>query len=184
MDDQETARTYTLKLTGGGVTFERQVAEAEALAVLSIVMGGRRLDAPVRDGIRGTESTGLSATPTGLSEGEYLEQSGADKNSERILALGAYLEDELGQQSFTRSDVREAFDRAREPLPGNFARDFALAASNRWLSEVRGSDGDFRLTGTGRKLVEARFVGDTRPSGRSRRRRRSRAGNGDAQAEE
>ena len=184
MDDQVVGRTYTLKLTGGGVTVERELGEAEALSILSIVMGGRRLDAPVRDGALATGSAASPGTPTGLTEGEYLEQSGADKYPEKIVALGAYLEDELGQQSFTRSDVREAFERAREPLPGNFARDFSVAASNRWISEVRNSDGDFRLTTTGRKLVQARFVGDARPSGRSRRKRRSKAGQGDAQADE
>lgn len=179
MEDDTPVPSYRLTLTGGGLNLERQIGESEALSIVSIVMGGRRGDAPLRDG-----GSTTSDAPTGLTEGEYLEQSGADKYPEKMLALGAYIEDELGQVSFTRNDVREAFERAREPLPGNFARDFGVALSNRWIAEVRGSKDDFHVTGTGKKIVNAKFAADARPTTRPRRRRRARPGNGDGQADE
>jgi hypothetical protein len=119
-----------------------------------------------------------------MSEGEFLEESGAKKNFEKITALGLYIEDELGAESFSRNDVREAFERAREPMPGNFARDFGNAIEAKWIAEVRGSKDVFHVTSTGRKAVVAKFSKDVAAS-RPRRRRKSKAStNGEDKAAE
>jgi hypothetical protein len=176
---------YKVVVTGPGMSVERPITETVALSILSVVMGGGRAPTVRSAGDHDDDAARPQRGSGGLgSEGEFLEESGAKKNFEKITALGFYIEDEIGQDSFTRNDVREAFERAREPMPGNFARDFAIAIEAKWIAEIRGSSDQFHVTTTGRKAVVAQFSKDVTAS-RPRRRRRSKAStNGEEKAAE
>lgn len=177
---------YKIVVTGPGLSVERKITEPVALSILSVVMGGGSRTgvlpgADTEDGVSRRLPTPLGH---GMSEGEFLADSGAKKNFEKITALGAFIEDEIGQDSFTRNDVREAFERAREPMPGNFARDFAVAAEAKWIAEIRGSNDLFRLTSTGRKAIDAKFSKDVAATRPRRRKKSKAASNGEDKASE
>jgi hypothetical protein len=175
---------YKVVVTGPGMEVERQISESVALSILSVVMGGGRGAASRGTGAdEPSERIERGSRGLGMSEGEFLEESGAKKNFQKVTALGYFIEEELQQESFTRNDVREAFDRAREPMPGNFARDFGVAVEATFIAEVRGSNDQFHLTSTGRKAVAAKFSKEVAP--RTRRRRKPKAsGNGEGKAAE
>lgn len=156
-DTSASQAVYQLHLTGSGLSVEREISEAVALSILSVVMGGPavapRLAGPSRQsGV--AHSAGAS---TGMSDGEFLADSGAKRYPDKIVALGVYLRNEHGQESFTREDIKEAYQRAGEAIPKNFGRDFTWAISNKWIAPVIGSSSDFRVTTTGDQAVSAKF---------------------------
>jgi hypothetical protein len=74
---------------------------------------------------------------------EAIEISGALKNPEKIVALGAYVLQD-GGETFKAEDVKAQFRRARETAPGNFTRDLSLAIANGWIAED--APGEYYLT--------------------------------------
>ena len=74
---------------------------------------------------------------------EAIEVSGALKNPEKIVALGAYVLQD-GGETFKAEDVKAQFRRARETAPGNFPRDLSLAIANGWIAED--APGEYYLT--------------------------------------
>lgn len=130
-DDSSAAATvtYEFRLTGGGVAVERQVSEAQALQIVSLVMGGEpapRAASTAPPSSRATHRGSLATTV-----GEYLDEVEAKRNPDKIVAIGAFLVDHLGKESFTREEVKAQFQHAGGTPPANFARDFSLAVSNR-----------------------------------------------------
>ncbi|MBW3557682.1 MAG: hypothetical protein KY454_12195, partial [Actinobacteria bacterium] len=100
----------------------------------------------------------------------------AKRNPDKIVAIGAFLVDHLGKESFTR-EVKARFQHAGGTPPANFARDFSLAVSNKWIAQAPGSAGNYFVTNTGRKASPTTSLGKLgiRGEGRrgaSRRRRR------------
>lgn len=109
--------------------------------------------------------------------GEYLDDVEAKRNPGKIVAIGAFLVDHLGKESFTLEEVKAQFQYAGGTPPANFARDFSLAVSNRWIAQAPGSAGNYFVTNTGRKASPTTSLGKLgiRGEGRrgaSRRRRR------------
>ncbi len=105
-DDSSAAATvtYELRLTGGGVAVERQVSEAQALQIVSLVMGGEpapRAASTAPPSSRATHRGSLATTV-----GEYLDEVEAKRNPDKIVAIGAFLVDHLGKESSTREEVK------------------------------------------------------------------------------
>lgn len=73
---------------------------------------------------------------------EALEVSGARKNPEKIVALGAYVLLESGE-TFKSEDVKTQFRRARETAPANFTRDLGIAIASGWV--IEDGDGEYML---------------------------------------
>jgi hypothetical protein len=176
--------TYDLKLTGEGLTIERKVSAAVARAIVTLVMGG----SPTWTGtIRSPQRPiGSSAAGTAVPEqsvGEFISESEAKRNPDKIVAIAVYLTDAQGLQTFTREEVRSMFQQAGEPLPGNFHRDFTWTVGNKWLGEQHGTPGAYYVTKTGRQAVADRFGKDVKAATRiTTRRRRRRAAAADAEA--
>ena len=85
---------------------------------------------------------------------EAIDKSGAKKNPEKIVALGAYVLQD-GGETFKAEDVKAQFRRARETAPGNFPRDLSLAISNGWIAED--APGEFYLTNKVEGILEGGF---------------------------
>ncbi|MCU1523760.1 MAG: hypothetical protein JWO18_654 [Microbacteriaceae bacterium] len=65
---------------------------------------------------------------------DAIELSGATKNPEKIVALGAYVLQD-GGETFKTEDVKTQFRRARETPPANFTRDLSVAIASGWVVE-------------------------------------------------
>lgn len=160
-DDSSAAATvtYELRLTGGGVAVERQVSEAKALQIVSLVMGGE--PAPRAASTAPPSSRAAHRGSLATTVGECLDEVEAKRNLDKIVAIGAFLVDHLGKESFTR-EVKARFQHAGGTPSANFARGFSLAVSNKWIAQAPGSAGNYSVTNTGRKAIADNFAGETR----------------------
>ena len=70
---------------------------------------------------------------------------------------GGATEEIEGQADFSRDDIRSRFITAREPTPGNFPRDFAVALKNGWIAEVHGKKNRFYVTAKGAQAINNNF---------------------------
>lgn len=183
---------YHLILKGGGLALDRNVTEHQAWAVLGVVFGqpgAKRLsampapDTHGRGGARQQHEEHSQkveqdqqppqriAPEADLTVGEFIEQCEATSNPEKIVAISMFLRNYAGHETISRNDVRAQFQRAGEPIPANFHRDFVKAVSSKWISTT--TDGkNYFITGSGRKAVENKFSTDTRKVASSTRRRR------------
>lgn len=144
---------FKLSLKGEGITVEQDVPAAVARDIIAIVLGG----APSTRGARGTPMSQASGTGSNLSIREFVDEAGAKKNPHIVTAIGQYLIDVDGQERFTRAEVKAKFAKAGEPTPANISRDMAHAASSGWVAE--NPRGQFYVTDTGRRAIEAKFEG-------------------------
>jgi hypothetical protein len=168
---------YELTLKGAGLTIERKIPESIALSVVALIMGGDGSRIGPR---RGGSVAAASLTATGSRQGlattvgEFLTEVEAKRNPDKILTFAAYLMDEMGRESVTRDEIRSMFQKAAEPVPGNFHRDFTWAVQNRWLGEQPGSPGAYYVTKTGRTALGNKFAAEVKASTKLTRRRRTR----------
>lgn len=154
MPNDDTARMFALRLTGEGINIEQEVDQRAALQVLQIVMGGglnlASLGAGATDNARSKDAVSLSLR-------EYLDKIGASKKPDQITTIAHYACEYEKQEDFDREDIRSRFLTAREPLPGNFGRDFGVALKNGWLAEVHGKKNRFYVTAKGVQAINSNF---------------------------
>ena len=176
IDAEKTGPDYKLSLDGNGITVERQVPESVARAIIALVMGGSPVIgvpmAPQTAGFPGTRTVASGAAAQSVRE--YLDDTDAKRNPDKIVAVAGYLKSQ-GTVSFTRDDVKQQFPKAGESIPGNYARDFALAVSTGWIAE-HGNTGSFYITSKGEKAIENGFGDKIRRPGTKRKARKSDAG--------
>ena len=156
--EEEQEKQYKLTLTGEGIKLDKEIPEFLASQIISLVMGGYP-----------TETSGIATRklpPSGgrLSLREYMDDTGARRNAEKIVAIGAYLMLNLNQESFTKKEVKLQFKNAAEPVPGNYARDFDWAVSNGWLAPSVGSHRDYYVTKKGLEAIANKFSDEIRRS--------------------
>lgn len=169
--------TYELTLKGAGFTVERTIPESLALSVVALIMGGDGSRVAPRRGASGAAASSIrsgAGQDLAMTVGEFLTEVEAKRNPDKILAFGAYLMDEMGRETFTRDEVRSMFQKAAEPVPGNFHRDFTWAIQVRWLGEQPGTPGAYYVTKTGRTALGNKFAKEVKASTKLPRRRRPR----------
>jgi hypothetical protein len=188
MEDEATTvapapKSYKLSLTGDGLSVEREVTEDVALQILAAVMGGAAPAA--RQHHAGGRASGrhqapsvplatVGTTPGRLSLREYLLQVEAKRNVDKILAIAAFLREQRGLETFDSAAIKKEFRNAGEAVPGNFPRDFRWAITAGWIAAADDVPGEYYITTTGDKALEAKFSADVKkasPAGKSRRRR-------------
>jgi hypothetical protein len=150
---------YSLSLKGEGMAVERKIDEATALEVLALVMTG----APATDTTHGEKRERPRATERRSgrkSLREYLDEVGAKRNPDKIVSIAEYISEETGK-NFTRDDVKNRFEDAAEPVPGNYGRDFQWGVRNGWIAPAA-TKGDYYVTDAGRKAIEAKFDAETK----------------------
>ena len=133
---EENQKMFSLRLSGDGINIEQQIEQRVALQVVQIVMGG---GAPaVAPLSTGAKPDARSSAGVSLSLREHLDKIGASKKPEQIVTIAHYVCEIEGQADFSRDDIRSRFITAREPPPGNFGRDFAVALKNGWIARCMG----------------------------------------------
>jgi len=124
--------------------------------VVQVVMGG---GAPTVTSLSTLVSKGdvRSANGVPLSLRECLDKIGASKKPELITTIAHFICHYERQDDFSRDDVRSRFLTAREPLPRNFGRDFAVALTRGWIAEVHGKKSRFYVTAKGAQAINDNF---------------------------
>jgi hypothetical protein len=157
MSDVAEEKMFSITLSGDGMSFDRKITQQVALQVMNVVLG------------TGFNQPGVAHTPLHrpvgdvpeaslpLSLREFLDKIGASKKPDQITTIAQYIIDHEKQEDFGREDIRSRFLTAREPLPGNFGRDFAVALKNGWLAEVHGKKNRFYVTTKGIQAINNNF---------------------------
>ena len=97
----------------------------------------------------------LSTRPVGLTE--IIKDKNARTNPELITLFAYYREKYENLPKFSREDIEQYFEKAHEPPPANYGRDFLVAIRNGWIHE----DGpNSYITSKGIEIVEAGFGGE------------------------
>lgn len=167
MTETDFSKMFSLQLSGDGINVKQEVDQRTALQIVQIVMGGQAF-ALAPTSAASTDEDASSTTNISLSLREYLDQTGASKKPDQITAIAHYVCEYEKQEDFSRDDIRTRFLTAREPLPGNFGRDFAVALKNGWLAEVHGKKNRLYVTAKGIQAINNNFSSGRRTSPRSK----------------
>jgi hypothetical protein len=181
------AETYKILLTGPGLSLERAVDGETAYQVVGLLISpGGASPQPPATPMPGTAGAHSPRQPTRVAVGEYVRSTGAKRYPDKILTIGAWLEDHQGVHSFTRDEVKAQFRNLGEPAPQNISRDFQTAVSYGWLSPDSAQANAYWVTNTGREAIAAQFSGGTKTRTRRARPKKksadSRGGNDEAQS--
>lgn len=144
---------FALKLMGEGISIDKKVNRQIAIAVFAAVFGGSAA-AVQAEAVEADDR--LRAKPA-LSPREFLTESGASNNAEKITALGHYMCGYEKKENFSKVDIREGLRRAHEKVPKNLPRDVGTAIESGWIHEAHGKAGTYYVTNTGMQLVKSKF---------------------------
>jgi len=151
--------------------------------MITLIMGGAASHEPVsrrETSVSANGIAGLSHSPRPggrrTSLREFLEETQATRNPDKITAIAEYLALHEEVELFTRDDIKGRYRSAGEAAPANFPRDFAWALRNGWVAEDSKSPGSFYVTSKGRTAVENKFPDEIKkataqPAGRKRSRK-------------
>lgn len=160
MADTNPEAKFALKLSGDGINVDREIDRDIALRVLNIVLGDRGTIAPT--GTHGGRTVTGSNGRVPLSLREYLDEAQPTRKPDQIVTIAHFVCEHEGAEDFSREEVRSRFPAAREPIPANFARDFAWTLKNGWIAEVPGKNGRYYVTAKGIQAVESRFSAEVK----------------------
>lgn len=163
MQSQE-QESYSLRLEGNGISVTREVGQDMARVILDLILGGdvkvpqgnSALDDPAPSDIREEPSR------PALSLREFLEESEAKRNPDKITVIGRYILQHEGRHDFKRDELKGRFRDAGEGIPANFGRDFNWAVRNGWIAEDPDHRGSYYVTKKGAEAIERRFSSDIR----------------------
>lgn len=151
--------TFTLNISGFGIKVERKIDGQTLAAIMTIIMGTDKPVAAAPD-TKGTSGASSDGAAVQMSLREFLDGAHASRKPDQIVAIGHYITQIEGQANFSRDDVKARFAVAREPMPANFPRDFALAEKAGMIAEVHGKQGRHYVTKTGLAAIRRKFSKD------------------------
>jgi hypothetical protein len=178
------AITYELKIEGEGLSLSRRIDESLLSGIMHLLLGGSPPSLaptpfPAHSQTLGSHRRYPTADPSvaKTSLREYITETGAKRNPDKILVIADFLERFEDLQGFGRDDIKGRFRSAGESPPGNFPRDFAWTVSNGWIAEDPNVKGQYYVTRTGHAAIEGRFTTDVTKTSKLRpsRRRRGRS---------
>lgn len=149
-----TRNRLRLTLKGPGIAVDRDVPDAVAAELLSLVLEGEPTSFTLR---AGAAPPGRSRVRGGGSLAELFHSHEPKRNPDKIAVIAYHLRT-TGQASFTKEQVRAGFRRAGEREPGNFDRDWAWTIRNGWVDGDAGEG--FYLTSMGERVVLGNFARD------------------------
>jgi BMFP domain-containing protein YqiC len=126
-----------------------------------ILGGGKRPRGPARPSRPYDDEEPSSSSPP-LSIRKFLRESGAQRNPDKIVAIGAFLRDHLGWESFSRHDIRSQLKNSGARVPRNLTRDLKWALDIGWIEEVPDNRGWYVVTEAGQEALDGRFSSEFR----------------------
>jgi len=99
------------------------------------------------------DSSGISRS---MDLSTFIQEFDPNGHTERIAAIAYYREAHEGEDTFTTTDIREAYNRARFQKPANLSDAIANAENNGWVyrKENDGQEVVRQLTNAGIEMVE------------------------------
>jgi len=153
---------YKINLTGPGFSLERNIDGETASHIVGLLIVPDGMPRSTIASKREAGSAHSARQPTRVAVGEYVRETGAKRYADKILAIGAWLEDHQNASSFSRDDVKAQFRNLGEPPPQNMSRDFHTAVSYGWLSPDTDEPSRYWVTNTGREAIASNFPSDAK----------------------
>lgn len=155
-------KTYLITLKGKGMNLENEEIDALQAAKIFVIVQQNSFennsDLSTANGDRSQSLKVLDAsgilTPS-ISVREYLIDSEAKTNPQKILIFAMYLKEMAGNESFSIEEVKSLFRKAAEIVPKNFFRDVRASVKNGWITEE--SRGIYYVTSTGIGVAQSKF---------------------------
>lgn len=144
--------TFSISITGAGVTVNREVSAVKFAQLMSVLMGNSTPDMPDNH-----TPVGRSVGSVKVSLREFLDEAKASTKPDQIVAIGQYMSLHEAKDTFSRDDIKSRFQAARERLPSNFPRDFGTTISKGMVAEDHAMAGQFYVTKKGVGAVERQF---------------------------
>ncbi|MEV7949377.1 hypothetical protein AB0O74_20720 [Streptomyces rubiginosohelvolus] len=168
----------------GRIVFEQDISVAQGALVISTLQSSSGADVPLPGpeppALPPVTASGAESEPRevlaieegsrpGQVEGprQALERSDAKTITEKMTAFAAYLLHVEGRETFTQSDIRRLFQRARERIPSHFSREFDKAVRAGWIHEGQ-EKGQCYLSDSASNVIEDGFSGLRGRPGRKR----------------
>lgn len=161
---------YQIKLTGPGLSLDKEIPEDLANRITLIVLSGGKSDQQPAssEGGAGAGTAGSAAAIGGRSVREYLLASKATQIPQQMTVIGHYLLDtQQGKETFSMAELKKGFGDAKESVPTNPNRDIGRAIRSGWIAP-REKD-RYYVTGTGMTAIESGFPKKTRKRRRKNR---------------
>lgn len=144
-------------ITGEGLSLEREISLHEAGQIITYLGTKQQLITPSQDGMPLLDqSLPERNTSTSSSPRDAIAASGAKTNSEKITAVGKYLQDRDNVQSFSAEEVKSVLQKMGEQ-PGNFLRDLKAAEKSQYIYCENKSEGVFSVTDKGIASISNKF---------------------------
>jgi hypothetical protein len=164
VDTDVNEENFAVSIVGDGVTIEKNVPAHVARQLISLVIGGAASYGPVSRQETSVATNGAAGSAHSPHSGarrtslrEFLEDSQASRNPDKITTIAKYLAQHEEMELFTKDDIKGKYRSAGEAAPANFPRDFAWAVRNGWVAEDPKSAGSFYVTSKGHAAVENKF---------------------------
>lgn len=174
MAEEADDERFQLTLSGSGISVTKSVDAATANAIINIVMGGHAPPASSQSRSKVEESKEPKVAQSNrdrVSLREFLDDTGAERYPDKILAIGQYMSEHEGSDTFSRDDIKGRFKTAQEASPGNFPRDFAVALKSGWIAEDPASPSSYYVTRRGSDIIASGFSADLRKITKPKRRK-------------
>jgi hypothetical protein len=154
---------YQLKLTGAGLSLEKEVSEEIANRITLLVLSGGKTEQqpPPGKGPGNSPTDSRTKSPVGnMSVREYLQASNATKIPQQMTVIGHYLLETQQKDTFSMEELIKGFSDAKESSPKNPNRDINTAIKRSWIA-LRQKD-SYYVTSTGMRTIEGGFPKDPR----------------------
>lgn len=168
--ENENDKSVVLKVEwGSGSVSVHRVSRAVAAQVVMLAEAGQAAYIPHSQKINASGAAMVNlAGGTKMAPREALSKSAARTFPQKIAALGLYLMNTAGRESFTPAEIQALLKRSGESS-ANFSRDFS--AAERQLGYIlENSSGEYELTDLGKEAAATGFEAASLTSGRKRRR--------------
>jgi len=159
-----TGSVYRLTLKGDGITVERDISEAMAKDIIAMILGGGFHQGSPKQPVGNTaipqqnqskQQNGSNSPKKSLRE--YMNEVGAKKNPQKILAIAHYLVSVMGKELFSIADIKPQFRVASESIPANINRDFQILSQNGWIAPDHEERKMYFITQTGLDALAHKF---------------------------
>lgn len=157
-DDQEKGtKNYKISIDGPGVEISKEVSGDTFATVIAVLFGsGEGARIPGFAGAADpTESSDQRTSRPNLSPAEFLQQTNASTNRERIAAFAWYASEHLEQDGILQDDLPDLFRRAHQSVPKNMRRDVRQAKRDGLVDEHPEDSDQLYVTQTGRETLRS-----------------------------
>lgn len=156
------ATEFKIVITGPGVEIEKEISNDLATRLITGLLSGNIMK--TLEPSNGATSDEIlesgNAQPKGrpkMSVREYLDETNAKRNPDKLTAIGSYLTELEQRPDFSKDDVKARLRQAGEPISKNFSRDWAWAVKNGWIAEDPHKKGALYVTNKGTRAVKEKF---------------------------